>query len=109
MKGRFGTGLGGKSTKYKEFTFSIMYHESTASFYIEMPKDYGDYRFHPYWGQCEIIGSIHDVNQPTGGALHMTDPNIKTEATEDQAAINAAEDQANTVNEPDSEEGNTEG
>lgn len=58
---------------------------------------------------------VHDnpelVNQPTGGALNtMIDPGAKqTVATEDQAAINAAEDQANTVKEPDAEEGNTEG
>jgi hypothetical protein len=58
----------------------------------------------------EVIDNPELLNQPTGGALNMIqDPNIKTEATEDQAAINAAEDQANTVKEPDSEEGTTEG
>lgn len=40
-----------------------------------------------------------------------TDPNVKQaeEVKEDQAAINAAEDQVNTVKEPDAEEGTTEG
>lgn len=60
MKGKFGTGFGGKSTKYKEFNFAIMYHEPTSSFCLEMPKGYGNYRFHPHWENCEIIGTKHD-------------------------------------------------
>lgn len=60
MNGKFGTGFGGKSTKYKEFNFAIIYHEPTSSFSIEMPKGYGNYRFHPHWEHCEIIGTIHD-------------------------------------------------
>lgn len=65
----------------------------------------------------EIICNIHDnpemLNPPADSpAPHtMTDPNVK-QATEDQAAINAAEDQANdALGEPkeNAEEGTTEG
>ena len=61
LKGKFGTGIGGKSTKYKEMNFSVGYHEGSPSqFFINMPKGYGNYRFCPFLTESEIIGSIHD-------------------------------------------------
>jgi hypothetical protein len=50
-----------------------------------------------------VIGNIHDVNQPVGGASHMKDPNIKPEETQQEAAQeSASQDQAMQV---ESEEG----
>lgn len=61
LKGKFATGIGGKSTKYKEMNFSVGYHDGNPSqFFINMPKGYGNYRFCPYLTESEIIGSIHD-------------------------------------------------
>lgn len=62
MKGKFGSGIGGKSTKYKEFNFSISFHEHSQSFGLDMPKGYGQYRFHPYLTQCIVIGNVFDNN-----------------------------------------------
>lgn len=59
MKGNFATGIGGVSTKYKEFNFSISYHQRQAQFGLDMPEHYGSYRFLPYLIQCEIIGNIY--------------------------------------------------
>lgn len=60
MRGEFGTGLGGKSTKYKEFNFMVDTHNVELGYnsFIEMPKNYGNYRFHPYLGSCEIVGNL---------------------------------------------------
>lgn len=63
LKGKFGTGIGGKSTKYKEFNFSISFHEHSQSFGLDMPKGYGQYRFHPYLTECIIIGNIFDHSE----------------------------------------------
>ena len=60
LKGNFGTGGGGDSTKYKSFNFSISYYAKSAKFEIDMPKDYKQYRYMPYLNQCEIIGNIYE-------------------------------------------------
>lgn len=60
LKGKFGTGIGGKSTKYKEFNFSISFNEHSQRFGLDMPKGYGQYRFHPYLKECIVIGNIFD-------------------------------------------------
>lgn len=60
LKGQFGTGIGGKSTKYKAFNFSISFNEHLQKFCLNMPKGYGQYRFHPYLKECIVIGNIFD-------------------------------------------------
>lgn len=61
LRGKFWTGLGGKSTKYKEFNYSVSYHDGDShDFYINMPKDYGNYRFLPKISQSSVIGNLHD-------------------------------------------------
>lgn len=60
MKGKFGTGIGLKSTKYKEFNFSISLHEHSQRFGLDMPKGYGQYRFLPHLTECIVIGNIFD-------------------------------------------------
>lgn len=60
LKGKFGTGMGGKSTRYKEMNYAIGYSEHSHSFFIIMPEGYGDYRFCPSIERSEIVGNIHD-------------------------------------------------
>lgn len=60
MKGKFGTGIGCKSTKYKEFNFSITYHGHSPEFHLNMPEGYGRYRFCPYLTDCIVIGNLFD-------------------------------------------------
>lgn len=60
MKGKFGTGIGCKSTKYKEFNFSVTYHGHSPEFHLNMPKNYGRYRFLPYLTECIVIGNLFD-------------------------------------------------
>src|SRR3954464_12639958 len=36
LKGLFGTGMGLKSTKYKEFNFPVTYHGHSPEFHLEM-------------------------------------------------------------------------
>lgn len=60
MRGRFGTGIGCKSTKYKEFNFSVTYHGHSPEFHLDMPKNYGRYRFCPYLTECIVVGNVFD-------------------------------------------------
>jgi uncharacterized phage protein (TIGR01671 family) len=61
----------------------------------------------------EVIGNIHDVNQPVGWALNMNiDPNVKTEEGQEAAPVNQANEQATEGQEStqeSAEEGNAEG
>lgn len=59
MKGKFGTGIGCASTKYKEFYFMVDWHEHSHSFHLNMPNNYGRYRFCPYLSNCEVVGNIY--------------------------------------------------
>lgn len=65
--------------------------------------------------KSKVVGNIHDqvippADSPALNTMNIYDPKEgQEEVKDDQAAINAAEDQANTVEEPDAEEGNTEG
>jgi uncharacterized phage protein (TIGR01671 family) len=61
LKGKFSTGIGLKSTKYKEFVFSISHHITTyaSGFNIDIPPNYGKYRFFPSVTECEVIGNIY--------------------------------------------------
>ena len=59
MKGLFGTGMGGSSTRYKEFHFKVIFYENRG-FIIDMPKNYGNYRFLPYLSSCEIVSTIYE-------------------------------------------------
>lgn len=59
LKGAFGTGIGLKSTKYKDFFFRVSYHGGGHEFFIEMPANYGKYRFLPSLKDCEVVGTIH--------------------------------------------------
>lgn len=63
LRGKFGTGIGGKSTKYKEFNFSISFHEHSQSFHLDMPKGYGRYRFCPHLTECIVIGNMFDHSE----------------------------------------------
>jgi hypothetical protein len=60
LLGEFATGMGGKSTKYKELHFHIGYSEYMNSFHVVMPKHYGNYRFLPHISKCKLVGNIHD-------------------------------------------------
>lgn len=60
MKGKFGTGIGCKSTKYKEFNFLVSHHGRSPEFHLDMPKNYGRYRFCPYLTECIVIGNLFD-------------------------------------------------
>lgn len=60
LKGAFGSGIGCKSTKYKDFNFSVTYHGHSPEFHLNMPKDYGRYRFCPYLTDCIIVGNMFD-------------------------------------------------
>lgn len=60
LKGKFGTGIGCKSTKYKEFNFKVTYHGHSPEFHLEMPRDYGRYRFCPHLTECFVIGNTFD-------------------------------------------------
>lgn len=57
LMGPFGTGIGGKSTKYKDFNCSIIFHD--GAFIIDMPKGYGAYRFLPRIEDCIVIGNVY--------------------------------------------------
>lgn len=63
LKGSFGTGIGCKSTKYKEFYFSVTYHGHSPEFHLNMPKDYGRYRFCPALTDCLVVGNIYDNSE----------------------------------------------
>jgi uncharacterized phage protein (TIGR01671 family) len=60
LKGKFGTGIGGKTTRYKQFNFKISYHDHSCQFHLDMPNGYGNYRFCPHLTDCEIIGTVTD-------------------------------------------------
>lgn len=60
MKGRFGTGIGCESTKYKMFNFSVTHHGHSPEFHLNMPINYGRYRFCPHLTECLIIGNTFD-------------------------------------------------
>lgn len=60
LKGMFGTGIGCKSTKYKEFNFSVTYHGHSPEFHLNMPNNYGRYRFCPHLTDCLVIGNTID-------------------------------------------------
>lgn len=62
MKGKFGSGIGGKSTKYKEFNFLISSDSNSSGiqFNLNMPKNYGRYRFCPYLTDCIVVGNLFD-------------------------------------------------
>lgn len=60
LRGKFGTGIGTKSTKYKEFNFIVTYHGESPEFHLEMPKNYGAYRFCPHLAECVVIGNKFD-------------------------------------------------
>lgn len=60
LKGKFGTGIGMKSTKYKEFNFSISFQKHSQQFHLDMPKNYGQYRFCPHLTDCIVIGNTFD-------------------------------------------------
>lgn len=61
LKAKFGTGIGGKSTRYKEMYFSVDYYQNDGVVHlINMPNNYGNYRFCPHLSQSEISGTIHD-------------------------------------------------
>lgn len=60
MKGTFASGIGMSSTKYKELYFTVSYRERQSKFEMDMPKDYGKYRFMPYLEQCEVVGNIYE-------------------------------------------------
>lgn len=68
MRGKFATGMGGKSTKYKEFNFLVDFHiHDGLCSHIKMPKGYGNYRFMPKLSQCVRVGNLfehpHLLNQ----------------------------------------------
>lgn len=60
LKGSFGTGGGGKSTKYKDFIFSISFFtgHGMPRFTMDAPA-LGNYRFFPQIRNCEIIGNVY--------------------------------------------------
>lgn len=60
LKGQFGSGIGCKSTKYKEFMFTVSYHNHSPEFHLDMPKNYGKYRFCPHLTDSEVVSNIHD-------------------------------------------------
>lgn len=61
LRGKFGSGIGGSTTKYKEMNFSVGFHSNVSGeFFINMPSNYGRYRFCPYLDNSIIIGNIHD-------------------------------------------------
>jgi len=60
MKGLFGTGIGCDSTKYKEFNFKVAHHGHSPEFHLEMPNNYGRYRFCPHLTDCLVIGNTFD-------------------------------------------------
>lgn len=60
IKGKFASGVGGKSTKLKEFNFSIIYNTHSQCFQLKMPEGYGRYRFCPDLELCLIIGNTFD-------------------------------------------------
>lgn len=55
MRGRFATGLGGKSTRYKDMEFILSEHIGNHRYNYEVIGGYGDYRFFPNIKHCEII------------------------------------------------------
>jgi hypothetical protein len=56
-----------------------------------------------------VINGLKLVNQPTGGALNMQDPNVKTEPANQDAIKEQAEQATEATPVVDSEEGTTEG
>lgn len=62
LQGKFATGIGGLSTKYKYFNFSISFqvNNNSSKFSIDCPEDVGRYRFYPYISQGEVIGNIFE-------------------------------------------------
>jgi uncharacterized phage protein (TIGR01671 family) len=65
MIGPFGTGNGGKSTKYKQLKFSVIYSEHTSKFTIKLPEgvSQGAYRFLPSFEESEVIGNIYQPSK----------------------------------------------
>lgn len=57
------SGLGGKSTKSKEFIFSISYSEITSRFIIDIPQGIGKFRYLPNIYDCKVIGNIYESPQ----------------------------------------------
>jgi YopX protein len=60
LVGKFGTGIGGKSTRYKDMRYSVRFHSTESEFFIDMPNGYGNYRFCPKLSQSSVIGNLHD-------------------------------------------------
>jgi hypothetical protein len=96
--------------------YEVAYNSSIAGFEYKPidGKEYKQYTVRPFGGEeIEIIGNIHEVNQPTGGALNMNiDPNVKQAEQEAAAEVadteSEAQDQAMEATQ-DSEEGTTQG
>jgi uncharacterized phage protein (TIGR01671 family) len=60
MEGNFATGLGGKSTKYKQLKFKIEYYSSRMQFTHRMIDDNSNYRVYPNIENCIVIGNIYE-------------------------------------------------
>jgi hypothetical protein len=54
----FGTGNGGKSTKYKYFNCVVEFCD--GRFEHKWPRDYGKYRFSPHCSEGKIIGNKYE-------------------------------------------------
>lgn len=64
LKGMWKSGIGGKSTKEKEFVTSISWSGDdfgfNSGFSLDSPENYGVYRFIPSIKECEIVGNIYE-------------------------------------------------
>lgn len=57
LKGSFATGHGGKSTKYKEFKFQVVWVDTCWTYRV-IDNIY-PYRFYPNFEENTVIGNIH--------------------------------------------------
>jgi hypothetical protein len=76
--------------------YEVAFNYSIAGFEYKPTegKEYKQYTVRPFGGEeIEIIGNIHDVNQPNGGDLNTmtTDPNVKEQEAANEQAENAGD------------------
>lgn len=60
MTGPFANGDHRKDKRIKSFNVSVYFHEGAFHFRPHGNVFDGDYRWYPYWHDCEVIGNIYE-------------------------------------------------
>jgi hypothetical protein len=59
VRGSGTTGHGGKSTRYKELLYQVIYSDEMSGYCLEPLGDHGPYRFIPVPRVCWKVGNVH--------------------------------------------------